>query len=107
MSASPESGPLPDLAVVLPAYNESGNLGPLIAEIDAALEGVAHEIVVTDDGSTDDTQARLVALKARFPQLRVLAHKRNAGQSRALRTAIMAARAPLIATLDSDGQNVP
>ena len=98
---------LPDLAVVLPAYNESGNLGPLVTEIDAALQGVAHEIVVTDDGSTDDTRACLLALKTQFPQLRVLAHRQNAGQSRALRTAIMAARAPMIATLDSDGQNVP
>jgi glycosyltransferase involved in cell wall biosynthesis len=98
---------LPDLAVVLPSYNESGNLGPLITEIDAALQGVAHEIVVTDDGSTDDTRTRLLALKTQFPQLRVLAHRQNAGQSRALRTAIMAARAPMIATLDSDGQNVP
>ena len=99
--------PLPDLAVVLPAYNESGNLGPLIAEIDVALKDVPHEIIVTDDGSTDDTQARLIALKTDYPQLRVLAHRKNAGQSRALRTAIMAARAPIIATLDSDGQNVP
>ncbi len=101
------SDTLPHLAVVLPAYNESGNLGPLVTEIDAALKGVPHEIVVTDDGSTDDTKARLVALKETFPQLRVLAHNQNAGQSRALRTAIMAARAPIIATLDSDGQNVP
>lgn len=98
---------LPDLAVVLPAFNESGNLGPLITEIDAALQGVAHEIIVTDDGSTDDTRARLTGLKTQFPQLRVLAHRKNAGQSRALRTAIIAARAPMIATLDSDGQNVP
>lgn len=97
----------PDLAVVLPAYNESGNLGPLITEIDAALHDVAHEIIVTDDGSTDDTQARLITLKTDFPQLRVLSHRKNAGQSRALRTAIVAARAPMIATLDSDGQNVP
>ncbi|WP_298913360.1 glycosyltransferase family 2 protein [uncultured Algimonas sp.] len=102
-----ETKTAPDLAVVLPAYNESGNLGTLIAEIDAALAHVPHEIVVTDDGSTDDTQARLLALKADYPQLRVLSHRRNAGQSRALRTAIMAARAPVIATMDSDGQNVP
>lgn len=101
------NAPLPDLAVVLPAYNESGNLGPLITEIDAALRDIAHEIVVTDDGSTDDTRARLTALKTQFPQLRVLAHRKNAGQSRALRTAIIAAQAPMIATLDSDGQNVP
>jgi glycosyltransferase involved in cell wall biosynthesis len=97
----------PNLAVVLPAYNESGNLGPLINEINAALLDVPHEIIVTDDGSTDDTQARLLALKSDYPQLRVLAHRSNAGQSRAIRTGIMAAQAPIIATLDSDGQNVP
>lgn len=97
----------PEIAVVLPAYNESGNLGPLIAEIDESLSGKAYEIVAVDDGSTDDTQARLIALKTDYPSLRVIAHRKNAGQSRALRTAIMAARAPIIATLDSDGQNVP
>ena len=98
---------IPDISVVLPAYNESGNLGPLIAEIDEALSGTDYEIVAVDDGSTDDSQARLIALKTDYPALRVLAHRQNAGQSRALRTAIMAARAPTIATLDSDGQNVP
>lgn len=97
----------PKLAIVLPAYNESGNLRPLVTEIDAALADVPHEILVTDDGSTDDTRARLIALKDDFPQLRVLAHRQNAGQSRSIRTGIMAARAPVIATLDSDGQNVP
>ena len=98
---------IPDISVVLPAYNESGNLGPLIAEIDEALSGTDYEIVAVDDGSTDNSQARLIALKTDYPALRVLAHRQNAGQSRALRTAIMAARAPTIATLDSDGQNVP
>ena len=95
------------LSVVLPAYNESGNLGPLIGEIAQALFATPHEIVVVDDGSTDDTRDRLVALKDRHPQLRVIAHRANAGQSRALRTGILAAKAPLIATLDSDGQNDP
>lgn len=97
----------PKLAIVLPAYNESGNLRPLVTEIDAALADVPHEILVTDDGSTDDTRARLIAMKDDFPQLRILAHRQNAGQSRSIRTGIMAARAPVIATLDSDGQNVP
>ena len=95
------------VSVVLPAHNESGNLGPLIAEIDKALFAVPHEIVVVDDASTDDTRERLMALKDSHAQLRVLAHESNAGQSRALRTAIRAARAPIIATLDSDGQNDP
>ena len=95
------------VSVVLPAYNESGNLAPLIREIDTALFAVPHEIIVVDDGSTDDTRDRLVDLKDRYAQLRVLAHRRNAGQSRAVRTGILAARAPVIATLDGDGQNDP
>ena len=95
------------VSVVLPAFNESGNLGPLIDEIATALFAVPHEIVVVDDGSTDDTRSRLVSLKDRHDTLRVIAHGRNAGQSRAVRTGILAARAPLVATLDSDGQNDP
>jgi glycosyltransferase involved in cell wall biosynthesis len=95
------------VSVVLPAYNESGNLGPLIAEITAALSEAPHEIVVVDDGSTDDTRERLIALKDDYPSLRVVVHGQNAGQSRAVRTGILAARAPIIATLDSDGQNDP
>ena len=95
------------VSVVLPAFNESGNLGPLVDEIHTALFATPHEIVVVDDGSTDDTRVRLVALKDRYPQLRVIAHRNNAGQSRAVRTGILAARAPVIATLDSDGQNDP
>lgn len=103
---SQASKPL-DLSVVLPAYNEAANLGPLVAEIDAALNGTAHEIIIVDDGSTDATRATLTELKAQFPQLRGLIHRKNAGQSRSLRSGIIAARADLIATLDSDGQNDP
>ncbi len=96
-----------DVSVVLPAYNESGNLRPLIEEIATALDGRAYEVLVVDDGSTDDTRARLLAMKADFPALRVLAHRANAGQSRAVRTGILAATGDIIATLDSDGQNDP
>lgn len=95
------------VSVVLPAYNEADNLGPLITEIDAALKGVDHEIIAVDDGSSDDSRDQLLVLKQKFLQLRVLIHRTNAGQSRALRTGILAARARIIATLDSDGQNDP
>jgi len=88
-------------------HNESGNAAALIGEIAAALEGRAFEMVITDDASTDDTRAVLAGLKADYPQLRVLSHRKNAGQSRALRSAIQAARAPIIGTLDGDGQNDP
>ncbi|MEE4208735.1 MAG: glycosyltransferase family 2 protein [Parvularcula sp.] len=97
----------PALSVVVPARNEEGNLKPLVQEIAEALQGRAFEILVVDDGSTDATWDRLCALKAEFPQLRPLRHQVGAGQSRALRTGVLAAKAPVIATLDGDRQNVP
>ncbi|MDJ0919623.1 MAG: glycosyltransferase family 2 protein [Henriciella sp.] len=96
-----------EFSVCVPMHNESGNAAQLISEIAAALEGRAYEIVVTDDASTDDTRIVLAGLKDTYPQLRVLSHRRNAGQSRALRSAIQAARAPVVGTLDGDGQNDP
>ena len=97
----------PALSVVAPMYNEAGGAVALAEEIAAALAGVAHEIVFVDDASTDDTLAVLRDAQARLPQLRVLAHEFNAGQSRAIRTGVLAARAPAVATLDGDGQNDP
>ena len=97
-----------ELSIVVPVHNENENLRPLIEEIDAALVGVRdHEIIYVDDGSTDDTLARLTALRKVFPRLRVLRHVRCCGQSTALRTGILAARGRVIATLDGDGQNDP
>ena len=98
----------PALAVVVPVHNESENVAPLIEEIHAALNGVTDfEVVYVDDCSSDDTPHRLIDLARRFPRLRVLRHRVNAGQSTAMCTGIRAARAPLIATLDGDGQNDP
>ena len=98
----------PALAVVVPVHNESDNVVHLIEEIHAALDGVIDfEAVYVDDCSSDDTPQRLADLARRFPRLRVLRHRINAGQSTAMSTGIRAARAPLIATLDGDGQNDP
>lgn len=97
-----------ELSIVVPVHNETENLRPLIEEIEAALETSGdYEIVYVDDGSTDDTLARLTTLRAEFPRLRVLQHKRCCGQSTALRTGILAAHGQAIATLDGDGQNDP
>jgi dolichol-phosphate mannosyltransferase len=97
-----------DLSVVVPVHNEAENLQPLLREITQALEGVReYEIVYVDDGSTDETPNRLADLRGEFPRLRVCRHRRGCGQSTALRTGIRAARAPVIATLDGDGQNDP
>jgi dolichol-phosphate mannosyltransferase len=79
----------------------------LVQEIAAALDGWAYEMIFVDDASKDDTHAKLVALKATYPALRVLANRKNAGQSRAIMSGVLAARAPIIATLDGDGQNPP
>jgi dolichol-phosphate mannosyltransferase len=97
-----------ELSIVVPVHNETDNLRPLIREIDAAMAGVcSYEIIYVDDGSTDGTLAQLTALRSEFPRLRVLRHKRCCGQSTALRTGILAALGPVIATLDGDGQNNP
>ncbi len=64
-------------------------------------------MVFVDDASRDATRDTLIALKAELPTLRVVAHGRNAGQSRAIRTGVMAARGAVIVTLDGDGQNDP
>ena len=107
MSASIASGN-PQLSVVVPVHNEEDNVAPLVGEIVAALRGViSFEIVYVDDTSRDATLQRLRDLQATTPELRVIRHLSNAGQSTAVRNGVKAARAPWIATLDGDGQNDP
>ena len=101
--------PLPDaplLSVVIPMRNEGPNVLPLIEEIAAALDATPHEVVCVDDGSADDTAARLLEAASRFPVV-ALRHPRSCGQSAAIVSGVLAARAPWIATLDGDGQNDP
>ena len=99
---------MPDLSVVVPVFNEQGNIPPLLAEIVAALRGrIDFEIVYVDDASKDDSLALLTNAKATCPELRVLRHLSQSGQSTALRTGVKAARGTWIATLDGDGQNDP
>ncbi len=98
----------PQLSVVVPVHNEEDNVAPLVGEIVAALRGqVDFEIVYVDDASRDATLPRLRELQATTPELRVVRHLANAGQSTAVRNGVKAARAPWIATLDGDGQNDP
>ncbi len=96
------------LSVVIPVRNEALNVGPLVGEIHRALDGlVAFEIVMVDDGSADDTAARIRALRLTDPALRLIRHQKSCGQSTAVRSGVLAARSPWIATLDGDGQNDP
>jgi dolichol-phosphate mannosyltransferase len=96
------------LSVVIPVHNEVENIGSLLAEVDAALARACnYEVIVVDDGSTDDTHRVLNELREHFPRLRVVHHRNRCGQSMALISGILAAVAPCIATLDGDGQNDP
>ena len=95
------------ISVVTPMYNEAGGARDLVREIAEALAGRSYEIVAVDDASRDETRAALEGAMADYPALRVLAHQANAGQSRALRTGVLAARGAIIVTLDGDGQNNP
>ncbi|MGB6272821.1 MAG: glycosyltransferase family 2 protein [Pseudolabrys sp.] len=98
----------PAVSVVVPVRNEAGNIALLVAEIAKALEGQwSFEVVYVDDGSTDGTEAELKRLMTQHAWLRRVRHKQSCGQSAAVRTGVAAARAPIVATLDGDGQNDP
>ena len=97
----------PDFSVVVPVFDEGGAAPALAREIAAAFGDRNYEIVFVNDASRDNTLELLTALKAEIPQLRVLSHQKNSGQSRSVRSGILAARAPIIVTMDGDGQNDP
>ena len=98
----------PQLSVVVPVFNEQDNVEPLVDEIVAALRTVIpFEIVYVDDSSRDGTLEKLQQLKSRVPELRVIRHVTQSGQSTAVRNGVKAARGEWIATLDGDGQNDP
>lgn len=101
----PASQPQPacDLSVVVPLFNEEENVASLVGEICQALAGRNFEIVLVDDGSTDQTVARIPART----EVRVLEFAKNTGQSAAMYAGIHAARGAVIATLDGDLQNDP
>ena len=81
-------------SIVIPVYNEAGNVAPLVAEISRAMEGAgAFEIICVDDGSDDATRCELRELRRHCPALRVLRHRRRNGQSGALLSGVRAARA--------------
>lgn len=103
-AGGPAAAPAPPLlSVVVPVRNEAPNIAPLVAEIGAALAGIAHEIVYVDDGSSDGTAAALRAA----PGIRHFRHRASCGQSAAVVTGVKAARGRWVATLDGDGQNDP
>jgi glycosyltransferase involved in cell wall biosynthesis len=99
----------PEISVVVPMRNESPNVAELHAELSAVLDafGRPYEILVIDDGSTDDTFAKLAALQRRNPRLRVIRFRRNFGQTAAFAAGFARARGRYIVTFDGDLQNDP
>jgi dolichol-phosphate mannosyltransferase len=96
------------ISIVIPMYNEADNVGPLLNEVCLAVKDFsAVEIIVVDDGSTDDTKSRLQQIQAKISFLTVVRHRANFGQSASVVTGVRKAKYPWIVTLDGDGQNDP
>jgi glycosyltransferase involved in cell wall biosynthesis len=105
----PEAAARPALSLVVPVFNEEGNVGPLHAELTAVARalGRPYEIVFVNDGSRDATLARLLALAVSDPNLRVVELDGNFGEAAALSAGFEVARGDVVVTLDGDGQNDP
>jgi len=99
----------PGLSLVIPAYDEEGNVGPLYEELSraAAEIGRSYEIVFVNDGSRDSTLARLEEIAARDARVRIVDLDGNFGEAAALSAGFAHARGTVVVTLDGDGQNDP
>jgi dolichol-phosphate mannosyltransferase len=97
------------LSIVIPVYNEEGNIGPLVARITEAMSGWEGkvEILVVDDGSSDRTLDLLKEAQAKDARVRIAHFHRNMGQTAAMAAGFRLARGEVIATLDADLQNDP
>ena len=91
------------VAVVIPALNEEGNIGRLVQEIFRVIpQEILSEVIVIDDGSTDGTGGEIRSSTPAYPRLRYIRHRERMGQSAAIRTGVLAAHSPIIATMDGD-----
>ncbi|MHA1523757.1 MAG: glycosyltransferase family 2 protein [Alphaproteobacteria bacterium] len=107
-SLSPNSASAALVSVVIPVRNEAENVALLAAEIVQALENTTpFEIIFVDDGSNDDTGARIAKISSTTAAVRCIRHQTSCGQSAAIRTGVERAGGEIIVTLDGDGQNNP
>lgn len=107
MSQSNARESSPALSVIVPVWNEAGNITPLVTEIAATLQGHDFEIIYVNDGSRDATDEELRSLMMERPWLRQIRHVECCGKSAAVRTGVIMARASVIVTVDGDCQNDP
>ncbi len=99
----------PHLSLVVPVYNEAGNIIPFVESSTAVLRGLGRpfEIILVNDGSTDSTAAEIAEAHARWPECVELAMEKNSGQALALLKGLNAARGEFLLMMDGDGQNDP
>jgi glycosyltransferase involved in cell wall biosynthesis len=99
----------PRLSLVIPVYNEAGNVVPVLEGVMPVLapRDPHLEVIVVNDGSTDATAAEIAIAATRWPQVRELRHPTNLGQAAALMDGLNAARGDFILAMDGDGQNDP
>ncbi len=96
------------ISVVIPCFNEEGNIGRLVQETLGAVPGEhLGEIIVVDDFSSDKGPQEVLAIRERDNRVRLIRHLANAGQSASVRTGVLAAKFDIIGTMDGDGQNDP
>ncbi|MDK3017086.1 glycosyltransferase family 2 protein [Pseudodonghicola flavimaris] len=96
------------LSIVIPMFNEAENVVPLVREIERACAALTDkELVLVDDGSTDDTARLIRELQAQYDWLRLIQHPRPGGQSAAVHSGVLCARGEIVCTLDGDMQNPP
>ncbi|MCA1808549.1 MAG: glycosyltransferase, partial [Lentisphaerae bacterium] len=97
------------ISIIIPVYNEQDNVDQLCAQLKQALDRLElpWEIIMVDDGSTDDTWPRLKVKAAQIPHLRLIRFRRNFGQTAAMAAGIHHARGDIIITMDADLQNDP
>ena len=99
---------LPPFSVIIPVYNESENIGPLARETLSVLpDDAVFEVIFIDDASTDDTASQVLAIRAEDSRVRLVRHRRNAGQSAGIRNGAKIAAYDWVVTMDGDGQNDP
>src|SRR5262249_50092883 len=96
-----------NLSVVIPAYNEDSRLPPTLASVHYFLSqyATAFEIIVVDDGSTDNTQGAVKDFAAQHDNVRLISYGSNKGKGYAIRTGVMAAVRELLLINDADGSS--
>lgn len=98
------------LSVVIPVFNEAGNVLPLAAELKAAVAAASiddHELIFVDDGSTDGTRAEILEAKRLDPRVRLIGLKSNKGLTAAMDTGLRRAKGEILVVIDGDGQSDP